>query len=92
LISFELAVARDGAVPGSLAHGIAGLMTDRPGDHGASRIDGLGKKTLDRLGVHRAIDPFMALPVIPLLKIHRHRPFRRERLQKRAGGGGVTNG
>ena len=40
----------------------------------ASRIDKLSKLAWDRLGVHREIDPFMALcfmalPVIPMLKI-----------------------
>ena len=69
-----LAVAQDGAVLGSLVHEIAGLMTDRPGDYVASRIDKLCKLAWDRLGVHREIDPFMALcfmalPVIPMLKI-----------------------
>lgn len=69
-----LAVAQNGAVLGSLVHEIAGLMTDHPGDYVASRIDKLSKLAWDRLGVHRDIDPFMALcfmalPVIPMLKI-----------------------
>ena len=69
-----LAIAQNGEVLGSLEHEIAGLMTDRPGEYVAGRVDKLCKLAWDRLGVHRELDPFMslcfmALPVIPMLKI-----------------------
>jgi len=69
-----LAIAKDGRVLGSLVHEIAGLMTDRPGEYVARRIDKLSKLAWNELGVHASIDPFMslcfmALPVIPELKI-----------------------
>jgi len=69
-----LAIAKGGEVVGCLAHEIAGLMTDRSGEYVAQRIDGLCKRAWYDLGVHRNIDPFMALcfmalPVIPQIKI-----------------------
>jgi len=69
-----LAIASGGRVLDSLVHEIAGLMTDRPCEYVAHRIDKLCKQAWENLGVHRDIDPFMALcfmalPVIPRLKI-----------------------
>lgn len=69
-----LAIAKDGAVLDSLVHEIAGLMTDRPGEYVARRIDRLSRRAWTDLGVHGNLDPFMvlcfmALPVIPKLKI-----------------------
>ena len=69
-----LAIAKGGRLLGSLIHEIAGLMTDRPGEFVAGQIDRLSKLAWYELGVHESIDPFMslcfmALPVIPELKI-----------------------
>lgn len=52
---------------------VAGLMTDRPAHEVRTRLEVLLKKARD-MGVHENIDPFitlsfMALPVIPSLKI-----------------------
>ena len=69
-----MAIVRDGKVIDSFAHEIAGLMTDRPGELVARRIKELGDKAVEILGVHTNVDPFMtlcfmALPVIPAIKI-----------------------
>ena len=69
-----MALAQDGRVLDSFAHEIAGLMTDRPGELVAQRIRELGETAHKALGVHPNVDPFMALcfmalPVIPQLKI-----------------------
>ena len=69
-----LVIVRNGEVLGSLVHEIAGLMTDRPAEYVARCIDKLCRQAWSELGVHKAIDPFMALcfmalPVIPKLKI-----------------------
>lgn len=69
-----MAVVQDGAVLDSLEHEIAGLMTDRSGVFVAKRVDALCDIAIKSLGVHRDIDPFMALcfmalPVIPKIKI-----------------------
>ena len=69
-----LVIVQNGEVLGSLMHEIAGLMTDRPGDYVARCIDKLCKLAWYQLGVHENIDPFMALcfmalPVIPNLKL-----------------------
>ena len=69
-----MVIIRDGQVLGSLMQEIAGLMTDRPSDNVARRIDMLCKQAWNELGVHEDIDPFMvlcfmALPVIPNLKM-----------------------
>ena len=69
-----LALAKDGAVLDSVEHEIAGLMTDCPGEYVARRIDRLSRQAWADLGIHRNLDPFMvlcfmALPVIPKLKI-----------------------
>ena len=69
-----MAIARDGKLLDSFAHEIAGLMTDRPGELVAKRIAELGRTAHEALGIHADVDPFMtlcfmALPVIPALKI-----------------------
>ncbi|MBQ1371504.1 MAG: adenine deaminase [Oscillospiraceae bacterium] len=69
-----MAIAQNGVVLDRLAHEIAGLMTDRPGEEVARRLQELGERAHELLGVHETIDPFMtlcfmALPVIPALKI-----------------------
>lgn len=69
-----MAIVQDGRVVDSFAHEIAGLMTDRPGELVARRIRELGETAHRQLGIHGNVDPFMALcfmalPVIPQLKI-----------------------
>ena len=69
-----LVIFKNGEMLGSLMHEIAGLMTDHPGDYVAMHINNLCKRAWYDLGIHREIDPFMALcfmalPVIPKLKI-----------------------
>ena len=69
-----MAIVRDGVVQDSLAHEIAGLMTDQHGEQVARRIAQLDELAYETLGVHRELDPFMslcfmALPVIPELKM-----------------------
>ncbi len=69
-----LVIVQNGQILGCLVHEIAGLMTDSPSKYVAQRINTLCKLAWYDLGVHQAIDPFMALcfmalPVIPKLKI-----------------------
>ncbi len=69
-----MAIVQDGVVLDSLGHEIAGLMTDQPGEQVARRIAQLDELAYGRLGIRRELDPFMslcfmALPVIPELKI-----------------------
>jgi adenine deaminase len=69
-----MAIAQNGRLLGSLEHEIAGLMTDRPGEWVAGEIARLCEIAGNALGIHADIDPFMALcfmalPVIPALKI-----------------------
>ena len=69
-----MAIVHQGRLLGSLPHEIAGLMTDRPGEEVAHRLEELGSIACEVLGVHESVDPFMtlcfmALPVIPKLKI-----------------------
>jgi adenine deaminase len=69
-----MALVKDGVVLDSFAHEIAGLMTDRPGEYVARRLAQMGEKAHEQLGIHPWVDPFMtlcfmALPVIPELKI-----------------------
>lgn len=69
-----MAIAQNGRLLGSLEHEIAGLMTDRPGEWVAGEIARLCDIAENALGIHADIDPFMALcfmalPVIPALKI-----------------------
>ena len=69
-----MALVKDGKLLDSLEHEIAGLMTDKPGEYVAQRIAELDETAFRELGIHRDVDPFMtlcfmALPVIPRLKI-----------------------
>lgn len=69
-----MAIVHDGTLLDSFAHEIAGLMTDRPGELVARRIRELGETAHAVLGIPADVDPFMtlcfmALPVIPELKI-----------------------
>lgn len=69
-----MALAKDGVVLDSFAHEIAGLMTDRPGEYVARRLAQLGNIAHKQLSIHPWVDPFMtlcfmALPVIPELKL-----------------------
>jgi adenine deaminase len=69
-----MALVKDGVLLDSFAHEIAGLMTDQPGEHVARRLAQLGELAHEALGVHAWVDAFMtlcfmALPVIPELKI-----------------------
>ena len=69
-----MALARDGAMLDSFRHEIAGLMTDQPGETVARRLAEMGNTAHEALGIHQDVDPFMALcfmalPVIPHLKI-----------------------
>ena len=69
-----MAIAQNGVLLDSLPHEIAGLMTDKPGEYVAQRIDQLCYIAAQALGIPNSIDPFMvlcfmALPVIPQIKI-----------------------
>ena len=69
-----MALAQNGVILDSLEHEIAGLMTDRPGEYVALRVRRLCHIAHESLGVHKNIDAFMALcfmalPVIPQIKI-----------------------
>jgi adenine deaminase len=69
-----MALVKDGVVLDSLAHEIAGLMTEQSGEQVARRLAQLGELAHEALGVHAWVDAFMtlcfmALPVIPELKI-----------------------
>jgi len=63
-----------GEVLDSLALPIAGLMTNLGGNHVHERFTQMHRKAVRRLSIHDGIDPFMtlsfmALPVIPHLKV-----------------------
>ncbi len=69
-----MVIAAGGEILDHLSHEIAGLMTDRPGEEVARKIDEMDKIARTRLGINEYADPFMtlcfmALPVIPALKI-----------------------
>ncbi|MFP4535356.1 MAG: adenine deaminase [Spirochaetaceae bacterium] len=69
-----MSIAGGGALLGSLALPIGGLMTNEPGAKVSAQLEELNALAFDRLGVRRDIDPFMtlsflALPVIPELKL-----------------------
>ena len=69
-----MVIVKDGKVLGSLAHEIAGLMTDRPGTEVAKALKELDVIARRELHINDYADPFMtlcfmALPVIPKLKI-----------------------
>ncbi len=69
-----MAIAKNGKVLDSLEHEIAGLMTDRNGEWVAERISTLDRIARQELCINDSADPFMtpcfmALPVIPDIKI-----------------------
>ena len=69
-----ITVVKDGKLLGSLQHEIAGLMTDRPLDYVKEKLDELHEIAVREITDRTDIDPFMtlcfmALPVIPELKI-----------------------
>ena len=69
-----MAIAKDGKILDSLEHEIAGLMTDKPGDLVARRIGELEDIARKELKISDDVSPFMtlsfmALPVIPELKL-----------------------
>ena len=69
-----VALAKDGKVLGDLALPIAGLMTDQPAREVAGELAELHRIAFGTLKVNKDVDPlmtlcFMALPVIPALKI-----------------------
>ena len=69
-----LAIAKDGKVISSLQHEIAGLMCDKPAQEVAEKIESMTAIARTELSVHDNVEPFMtlcfmALPVIPSLKI-----------------------
>ena len=68
-----MAVVKDGEVLAAMALPIAGLMTAESGEWVADRLETLHRKALE-LGVSADVEPimtltFMALPVIPALKL-----------------------
>jgi adenine deaminase len=69
-----VAVVKDGKVLDSLEHEIAGLMTDKSGVTIAKRLAEMEELARKELGIHDYADPFMtlcfmALPVIPAVKV-----------------------
>lgn len=69
-----MSIAKDGKILDSLEHEIAGLMTDRPGEFVAKRLKELETMARTELHISDTSDPFMtpcfmALPVIPDIKI-----------------------
>lgn len=69
-----ITIVKDGKVLITQRLEIAGLMTDRTGDEVYKELGEMHRVAYDELGVNREIDPFMtlsfmALPVIPSLKI-----------------------
>ena len=76
LISMEggMVVVREGKVLAAMALPIAGLMTTESGEWVAERLHALHEKARNELGVSADVEPimtltFMALPVIPALKL-----------------------
>ncbi len=69
-----MVIVSEGKVLDSLQHEIAGLMTDKPGEEVADRIKEMDTLARQKLHIKEYADPFMtlcfmALPVIPELKI-----------------------
>ncbi|MCR4589850.1 MAG: adenine deaminase [Lachnospiraceae bacterium] len=69
-----MAIVKNGTVLDSLEHEIAGLMTDKTGEFVAKRLSELEKTARKELCINDTADPFMtlcfmALPVIPAIKI-----------------------
>nr|MCR5330134.1 adenine deaminase [Lachnospiraceae bacterium] len=56
-----MVIVRDGKVLGSMAHEIAGLMTDRPGEEVALKIKELDRLARQELHISETADPFMTL-------------------------------
>lgn len=74
LMGGGLAISKDGKVLSSLQHEIAGLMCDKPAFEVAEKIESMVDIARKELSVPETVDPFMtlcfmALPVIPSLKI-----------------------
>ena len=76
LIAMEggMAVVRDGEVLAAMALPIAGLMTTKSGEWVAEKLRAIHEKARGELGVSADVEPimtlaFMALPVIPALKL-----------------------
>ncbi|MCR5788420.1 MAG: adenine deaminase [Lachnospiraceae bacterium] len=69
-----MAIAKNGKLLDSFPHEIAGLMTNEPGEYVAERLGKLEQTARKELCIRDTADPFMtlcfmALPVIPALKI-----------------------
>jgi len=69
-----IALAQEGKIIGALPLEIAGLMSDKPLEEVKENLDKILNIAYDRLNVNRNIEPFMilsflALPVIPSLKV-----------------------
>ena len=69
-----MVIVSNGEILDSLTHEIAGLMTDRPGKEVAKKLKEMDTLARQRLKIKDYADPFMtlcfmALPVIPELKI-----------------------
>lgn len=67
-------LALDGRILETLELPIAGIMSDRSADFVSEKLEGMYALAIDSLGVNRDLDPFMtlsfmALPVIPELKL-----------------------
>ena len=76
LIAMEggMAVVRDGEVLAAMALPIAGLMTTKSGEWVAEKLRAIHGKARGELGISADVEPimtlaFMALPVIPALKL-----------------------
>lgn len=69
-----IVLVKEGRILDSLAHEIAGLMTDQSGDAVSAKLAHMHALAQSELGIHKDVDPvmtlcFMALPVIPALKL-----------------------
>ena len=69
-----IAVVKDGKVLDFIQQEIAGLMTDKPGIYVEEKISSMQALARKELGINDNVDPFMtlcfmALPVIPAIKI-----------------------
>ena len=69
-----IVLVKGGKVLHSVALPIAGLMSDRPAEELVPELEKIDKIAFGKLGIRRSIDPvttlcFMALPVIPELKL-----------------------
>ncbi len=69
-----IVLVKDGSVLESMPMPIAGLMSDRTGEWVDEKLTEIHDKAFSELGINRDIDPvmtlcFMALPVIPEIKI-----------------------